>query len=70
MMIRNKKKIKHEVMAKKTKEMGYTVTHLARVVGVSRQEMSRILNGRSQPSAVVLVRLCEALKIQPKEVIE
>jgi transcriptional regulator with XRE-family HTH domain len=69
-MRKNTGKVKYEIMAQKARELGYTVTHLAKVVGVSRQEMSRILNGRSQPSAVVLVRICEALKIQPREVIE
>jgi transcriptional regulator with XRE-family HTH domain len=65
-----KEKIKHEALAQKVRGMGYTVTHLAKIVGVSRQEMSRILNGRSQPSAVVLVRICQALGLEISQIIE
>ena len=40
---------------------------LAEMVDISRQSMSKIENGQNFVSAETMIALCEALKVEPKE---
>ena len=47
---------------------GMSVSELARKVGTSRQNMTKIeLHGRI-PSGLLMIKICEVLKCEPKEI--
>ena len=43
------------------------ISDLARVSGVSRNVISKIVNGKAQPSADVMYKLAEALHMEPAQ---
>lgn len=44
-----------------------TIIHLSSLTGISRNTLSQVLNGQIQPSAAVMHKLVESLKITPEQ---
>lgn len=44
-----------------------TTTQFAAVSGVNRNTLADILNEKAQPSADVMIRICDALDIEPEK---
>jgi len=55
-----------ETIKKKRKEKGLTQTGLAEVLGIKRQYISAIEQGKRVPTIKTLVRICEALELEIK----
>ena len=51
---------------KKRKEKGLTQTDLAEALGIKRQYISAIEQGKRVPTIKTLVRICEALELEIK----
>ena len=58
-----------EEMAYRMKLEPITATELAERVGVSRQTIYNLLNGKSQPKRRTLLRICEVLRCSPETLI-
>lgn len=58
-----------EEMVERMRLEPITAAELASRVGLSRQGMYNILNGKSQPKPATLKRICEALNCTPKTLI-
>lgn len=43
----------------------FTISDVARAVGVARHTISRYIDGSSSPNAVILCRLCSFLRVSP-----
>lgn len=44
-----------------------TITELSEVSGINRNTLGRVLNGETQPSAPVMYKLVDCLKISPED---
>ena len=55
-----------ETIKKKRKEKGLTQTDLAEALGIKRQYISAIEQGKRVPTIKTLVKICEALELEIK----
>ena len=52
------------------RDAGYNVTNLSRESGIPRSSLNEYLNGKREPSIVVINKLCAALCCDPNELLD